>query len=153
MRISRWPVAASLALVPVLVLAPAAGAVHLFPLVEGDPSDCAAGLAEAPAVSDAHVGVALFSFRDANSGTNVTEVARGQTVTWTWDLPHCHSVTSREFTTYGGPPGTDSPDQPQLVKPEGDRNSFSVTFDRPGTYQYGCVHHAEVGMRGTVIVR
>jgi plastocyanin len=84
-------------------------------------------------------------------------------VTWQWDLGHCHSVTTtlvpkraKEFTTYGGKPGgplgVPPATQVQLVKPAGDRNTFTVKLTVPGTYQYQCVHHASVGMTGTVIV-
>ena len=140
-------------------------AFHLFPLFPGDPGgDCGAKLQKAPKkVSAATVHVDIFFFVDSSSRTSTTTIKAGRSVTWQWDLGHCHSVTAtfvpkraKEFTTYGGKPGgplgLPPASQVQLVKPSGDRNTFTVKLTVPGTYQYQCVHHASVGMTGTVIV-
>jgi plastocyanin len=30
---------------------------------------------------------------------------------------------------------------------------FSLTFDKPGTYPYFCAVHADLGMKGTIVVQ
>ena len=150
----------AVAVVAVIVLAyaqtPGAAAVHLFPLFPGDPTgDCAAGLAADPGDADATVLVEGFFFLDSS-----VEIEVGQTVTWEW-IQYCHSVTStsvpggaQAFTTFGGDGSATGPveGQDELLKPEGDNATFSQTFTVPGTYEYICVHHASVGMTGTVVV-
>ncbi len=132
-------------------------AVHLFPLTPTlDPlgHDCAKKLSPNPGGSAGAVQVVGFNFIDGASRSTTTRVKAGQAVTWTWLADHCHSVT---FAA-GGPPGTAGADgfmpagQPQLVRLNGAANSFTVTFPEPGTFPYTCVHHATVGMTGSVIV-
>lgn len=139
-----------------LALAVPAGAIHLFPNVPGDPGgDCGAALEADPGGSAKYVSVAGFDFRDQSDGTSTSQVNAGQSVTWRWDLPHCHSVTfqSNEVqSTDGKQPGGFEGDEPQLVKPEGNRNTFTVKFDKPGNYNYFCIHHQAVGMTGVVVV-
>jgi len=67
---------------------------------------------------------------------NPLVVARGTTVTWTDEdsTPHTVTATDRAF------------DSGYL----GQEDSFSLTFDSPGTFDYFCVYHPR--MRGTVIV-
>jgi plastocyanin len=68
-------------------------------------------------------------------------VSAGTTVTWTNEDPTAHTVTSG---TRDNPTGLfDSGNV-------GSGQSFSFTFDQPGTYNYFCRIHA--GMKGTVIV-
>ncbi|MDQ3943993.1 MAG: plastocyanin/azurin family copper-binding protein [Actinomycetota bacterium] len=133
-----------------------AGAVHLFPLVPGDPfGDCGSTLQPDPGTSAGHVGVEHFSFMDHSSGSSRTQVKAGDSVTWVWGVPYCHSVTfqSNEVqSTDGGEPGGFDGSEPQLTKPEGSNNTFTTTFDQPGTYDYVCVHHASMGMTGQVVV-
>lgn len=140
---------------------PTAAAVHLFPNFPGDPAgDCGAKLSEAPEEAAANVFAEGFFFVDESDGDNAVEIQSGESVTWEW-FKYCHSVTSTSvpkgadsFTTVGGPPtGPESiHDEVQLVKPEGEKNTFTLTFTVPGTYQYQCVHHASVGMTGEVVV-
>lgn len=65
------------------------------------------------------------------------EIATGDTVTWTNQdaIPHTVSFDGMEIA-----------DSPPLDQGE----SFSVTFDTPGTYAYQCNPHPD--MRGTVVV-
>ncbi|MGH8972416.1 MAG: plastocyanin/azurin family copper-binding protein [Acidimicrobiia bacterium] len=137
-------------------LAVPAGAVHLFPLAPGDPGgDCGSTLQADPGSSAGHVGVEHFSFMDHSSGSSTTNVKAGDSVTWVWEQPYCHSVTfqSAEIKgTEGGPPAGRTGDEPQLTKPDGSNNTFTTKFDKPGTYDYSCVHHGSVGMTGQVVV-
>lgn len=143
-------------------MAPPALGIHLFPFAPGDPtSDCGAGLAKAPQDSAAKVAVGEVRFTDEATHSSTTEIQVGDSVTWVWAVPYCHSVTGDGFTTQGGPPtGVFSPvfafegrgNQQELVKPEGESNSFTHRFTMPGTYDYSCVHHVSLGMTGKVVV-
>lgn len=138
-----------------------AGAVHLFPSFEGDPGgDCGTGLAPTPAERDASMVLEGFFFFDEADGDSTVEVESGSSVTWEW-IQYCHSVTSTSvpegaepFTTSGGPGSATGPaeGQDELLKPDGDNITFTHTFTVPGTYEFACVHHASVGMTGTVEV-
>lgn len=150
-KLVRAMVAAAMALP--LALGQPAYAVHLFPLTPVfDPlgHDCAKGLTPAPAGGAATVDVAGFSFLDQSSNSSATFVDAGESVTWTWLMDHCHSVTFADGSGTSGATGF-QPAQPQLVR-LGAGDSFSVTFASPGTYAYACVHHGSVGMTGVVIV-
>lgn len=138
-----------------------AGAVHLFPNFEGDPGgDCGTGLAPEPAERDASMVLEGFFFIDEADGDSTVEVESGSSVTWEW-IQYCHSVTSTSvpdgaepFTTSGGPGSATGPPEgeDELLKPEGDNITFTHAFTVPGTYEFACVHHASVGMTGTVEV-
>jgi plastocyanin len=135
-------------------------APHLFPLFPGDPlGDCAAKMQQ-PKDAAAHVVTEGFFFIDENSMTSTTTIKRGQSVMWEF-VRFCHSVTSvsvprkaKRFSTYGGKGSAKGPvmGQDQLVKPDGDKSNYTVKFKVPGTYRYECVHHAMVGMVGTIVV-
>jgi plastocyanin len=140
--------------VAVGALAVPAGAIHLFPLVPGDPGgDCGSTLQPDPGGSAGHVGVGPFSFTDHSSGDSTTQIKAGESVTWVWENPFCHSVTfqSGPAGTDGGQPGGFDGSEPQLTKPEGNNRTFTTTFEEPGTYDYFCVHHASLGMMGQVV--
>lgn len=153
LRRSSLPVALTAAIVGLAVLP--AGAFHLFPLVPGDPGgDCGQTLQADPGNGAGKVTVEYFSFSDQGSGSSTSTVKVSDTVTWTWGNPYCHSVTFQSDAvpgTNGGPPAGRG-GEPQLTRPDGDKNSFSVTFPTAGTYEYSCVHHANVGMVGMVVV-
>jgi plastocyanin len=144
----------------VVAFAVPAGAVHLFPLFPGDPGgDCGATLSADPGREATHVSVKGFFFTDEGTNSSTSQVHPGDSVTWRWDLPHCHSVTFKSQpagahvdSTDGKKPGNFDGSQPQLVKPNGPANTFTVKFDVPGTYDYYCVHHQSVGMMGKVVV-
>lgn len=73
------------------------------------------------------------------------EIDLGETVTWDWIGPDTqHSVTGQpdNATQWNSDPGPVNP------HPLGD--TFSVTFDQPGTYLFVCKLHSSV--RGTVTV-
>jgi plastocyanin len=138
-----------------LVPAAPASAVHLFPLTPTfDPAghDCAKNLVAAPPGSAATVSVSDFRFTDS-SGDSQTSVVAGQSITWRWGPDHCHSVTfGGGLGGTRGAPGFQPP-QPELIRLNGPgKDSFTMRFDQPGTFDYLCVHHASVGMRGRVVV-
>ena len=138
-----------------LSLVTSAHAVHLFPLTpDFDPlgHDCAQHLEEDPADASARVTVVGFNFIDDDTGSSTTEVGVGDAVTWSWLLDHCHSVTFEDpdLSTQGA--NGFMPEEPELVRMSDDGDAFTVTFEQPGTYTYICVHHASVGMTGTVVV-
>lgn len=145
-----------LVLALLLALAVPAGAVHLFPLVPGDPTgDCGATLEPDPGGSATYVSVEEFTFTDGTTGSSTSQVEAGDSVTWRWAVPYCHSVifeSSEVKSTDGKQPGGFDGSEPQLVKPEGNRNTFTAKFDKPGTYDYRCIHHASLGMTGKVVV-
>jgi plastocyanin len=70
-------------------------------------------------------------------------VDAGQTVTWTNDEGVAHDVE-------GSGPGGEFSSGPAGGMQQGD--TFSHTFEEPGTYEYVCRVHAP-GMAGTVTVR
>lgn len=143
-----------LVILTALLFAPSASAVHLFPATPGfDPlgHDCAQNLLDAPDTSNAEVDVVGFNFVDGSSRTSTSTIEAGQTVTWTWLADHCHSVTFADDRGTQGDEGF-MPEQPQLVRVGDGGDSFTLTFDAPGTYEYQCVHHAAVGMTGVVEV-
>ena len=140
----------------VLLFAAPAGAVHLFPLTPtADPlgHDCAKNLVANPGNAQASVRVAGFNFLDTRTNTSATNISAGQSVAWTWLLDHCHSVTFVGGRGTQGAEGFMPAGQPQLVRLNGSgKDTFVLAFPEPGTYQYSCVHHASVGMTGTVVV-
>jgi amicyanin len=88
------------------------------------------------AASDAKAAVTIDNF--AFSPTTLT-VKRGTTVTWTNKDDDVHTVKSDE-----GPQAFKSP-----ALDTGD--SFTVTFDKAGTYQYICSIHPH--MQGKIVVQ
>lgn len=95
-----------------------------------------------------------------------THVRAGESITWTWNSAHCHSVTSTDQVA--GTPIFESGFLYPVTPPESlhavpglfeypilDETptlSYTHTFTTPGTYSYFCVHHAVIGMNGVVIV-
>lgn len=114
----------------------------------GGDDDRSAAASASPASADAsEVAIELVAFRP---GT--VEVDAGTTVTWTQNDPGSHTVTSGTVdqdatgSTETLPDGAfDSGD---LAKGE----TFSFTFDDPGTYPYFCELHPAT-MRGEIQVR
>lgn len=89
-----------------------------------------------------------------NPGTGVTvgnnffdpaarTVTAGATVTWTWVNT---GAISHSVESVGTPSFTSSP----IITGAG--QTYSVTFDTPGTYEYQCVVHGSA-MAGTIIVQ
>lgn len=91
----------------------------------------------------------------------VTRIQVGQSVSWTWNSAHCHSVT---FTGLGFGSGLHYPQtvpsSPRVVPNFFDYPvletaptlSYTKTFDQAGTFRYVCDHHGIIGMQGVVIV-
>jgi plastocyanin len=75
-------------------------------------------------------------FTPAN-GT-VTQVNQGDTVTW-HALDGTHTVTPVDPSAFGGSDDLTGPDA-----------TFSVTFDKPGTYAFYCKHHGSVEDNGKI---
>lgn len=65
------------------------------------------------------------------------EIRRGQTVSWSW-----RTSGSEHNVTFHG-----------IHSRTGSHGSFSVQFNRTGTFSYVCTIHVAEGMRGKVIVR
>jgi plastocyanin len=166
-----------LAVIAGLCPSSAAQAVHLFPLVPGDPAgDCAPKLSPAQGHSAGEVGVGYFSFDDHPSGflgaegygpivslafPATTTIKAGESVTWRWEVPYCHSIQTesvpagaKPFSTAGGAGSATglAKGEDTLVRPTGANDSFTVRLTVPGTYEYYCVHHRSAGMVGEVIV-
>jgi plastocyanin len=121
------------------------------------------------------IGHNTFSEGLAGSGLSVetlmtpteTRIKAGQSITWSWNSAHCHSVTSADLmsgTTRVFESGfhypTTPPESQQLAPglfeyPQLDTTptlSFTHTFTTPGTFNYFCVHHSSIGMNGVVVV-
>jgi plastocyanin len=83
--------------------------------------------------AEAGIGIDNFSFTPAK-----LTVASGTKVTWTNhdDIPHTATSANPPRLYHSGPLDTD--------------DSFSFTFDKPGTYTYFCALHPH--MQGTVVV-
>lgn len=71
-------------------------------------------------------------------------VAAGTKVTWTNVGGTYHTVT--------GGDGTADPASPINGQLPSDGATYSVTFDKPGTYKYFCSPHVASGMKGTIVV-
>jgi plastocyanin len=74
----------------------------------------------------------------APSNGTVTEINQGDTVTWK-ALDGTHTVTPADGTSFAG--------SDDLTGPDG---TFSVTFDKPGTYSFYCKHHGSVEDGGKI---
>ncbi len=109
----------------------------------------AAGLAHGgrdAQAAGATVTVANFSFTDGASGTSVTTIQAGDTVTWTWAdtgaVPHTSTSTSV-------PGGASTWDSGAHASPF---TYGPVTYSVPGTYAYVCSVHP-TSMTGTIVVQ
>ncbi len=67
-------------------------------------------------------------------------VEPGTTVTWVQSGSNPHTTTSYDGLWDSG------------IIEGGTDGSFSFTFDEPGTYEYFCIPHEDLGMVGTVTV-
>jgi plastocyanin len=90
---------------------------------------------------------------------NIT-IKAGETVTWVNESDEAHTVTAYgneipEDATYfasgDAPTETEARDSlSEGLLQSGD--TFEVTLDRPGTYEYYCIPHESSGMKGTIVV-
>jgi plastocyanin len=82
------------------------------------------------------VTATAIDVRDNSFSPNLTNVAPGTTVTWTWRGSAVHDVTFD--------------DGPQSARQSS--GTFARTFASAGTYAYHCQVHG-TGMSGEVVVR
>ena len=75
------------------------------------------------------------------------EISLGDKVTWIQrDGDNKHNVVSYPSRI---PAGTETFESPMLQRPG---TSWSMIFDKSGTYEYHCHPHEAIGMRGMIIV-
>ena len=80
-------------------------------------------------------------------------IKAGTEVTWVNDEPITHTVTSGEVTGLDESSGLRTGQKPDGLFDEtlaGSGDSFSYTFDKPGTYSYYCDIH--FGMNAEIVV-
>lgn len=147
-----------------MVVAPAAQAFHFYrgpaqgcTPKDGELYDPGTDL-ENPPVAAAAVTLGHNSYHDSESGGPVTQINVGESVRWTWNSSHCHSVGSATFDSGFHYP-TQAPDAPEFLPGifhypflDFPTLAYTHTFTAPGIYNYACVHHGVIGMHGIVIV-
>ena len=87
-------------------------------------------------------------------------VSAGTTVTFTNVSSEPHSVTAYEDSIPEGAEYFSSGELDSEAKARsqieatllGDEETYAVTFDEPGTYEYFCIPHEDQGMKGTIVV-
>jgi plastocyanin len=93
-------------------------------------------------VGDITVGNTFFrSVRNGTQNPAVDTIAAGSTVTWVWNAAGSHSVRS-----------TGTPIFRNSVVQAGAGDTYSVTFNTPGTYAYDCAVHG-AAMAGRIVVQ
>jgi len=100
----------------------------------------------APTSGDVAVIVGNIFMQSKHNGSvnpAVDTVAVGGSVTWTW---------TNTGNTPHGIQSLGSPSFPTGTVLAGDGNTYRVTFNTAGTYQYDCLVHGTM-MPGTVVVR
>jgi len=90
------------------------------------------------AATEAAASATMVEIKNLSYNPGSVEIPVGTTVTWTNDDTVPHTVTAKDREVLQS--GTLNP---------GD--SYSKTFDQPGTYDYFCEFHAN--MKGTIIVQ
>lgn len=167
-RRTRRAITGAVATLALAAGVPSAQAIHFY---RGTGSGCSA--ADGPTTDDpegttqnvtATVVVGHNTFSEGVSGlaapTGVeTRIKAGDSITWTWNSSHCHSVTGQGWDSGFHYP-TEAPESQQVAPgafdypllDETPTLSYTRTFTTPGTFAYSCVHHASIGMTGVVIV-
>lgn len=84
--------------------------------------------------------VVEIQLRDFEFSQPELHIAAGTTVRWRNTTSNYHTVT---------PDGHSAWTQWQTTRPD---ETFTVSFDTPGTYPYYCMPHRALGMTGTIIV-
>lgn len=87
-------------------------------------------------------------------------VAAGTTVTFANESAESHTVTAyddgipggAEYFASGGFPSEEAAREDLADGIVGQEESFEVTFDVAGTYEFFCIPHEQQGMKGTVVV-
>lgn len=95
-------------------------------------------------VGDITVGNTFF--RSTHNGTQnpaVDTIAAGSSVTWAWNAAGSHSIQST---------GTAPEIFRNSVVMSGASDTYTVTFNTPGTYTYDCAVHGSA-MTGRIVVR
>ena len=119
----------------------------------------AAGLTAAEHI--VHVGRGGMQFVDDVSGTNVSTINAGDTVTWVWEGDMNHGVTAGVCTAggggggyggYGGSGGGDCIAANTWLSAVQAAGSYSHTFTAEGNFTYFCSVHLGT-MTGKVIVQ
>jgi plastocyanin len=90
---------------------------------------------------------------------NIT-IKAGGTVTWVNESDEAHTVTAYgneipEDATYFASGDASNETEARDSLSEGlleSGDTFQVTLDRPGTYEYYCIPHETSGMKGTIVV-
>lgn len=114
------------------------------PSGDGGPTGGSTGGTPAPVTAAVSIGNNEFRSAHNNSANAAVDtVATGGTVTWTWtntgSVPH--SVQSLGSTIFRN-----------STVQTGNGSTYSVVFNKPGTYQYDCAVHG-AAMTGTIVVR
>jgi plastocyanin len=95
-----------------------------------------AALAPALALGVAHEASAhRVLLKDFRFHPGNLTISRGDSVTWVWGDDEEHNVTSSSFHSRTMAHGT-----------------FTVHFNRKGTFNYRCTLHEREGMRGKIVV-
>ena len=87
-------------------------------------------------------------------------IEAGETVTWMNESEEAHTVTAYgdeipEGASYFASGDSSNEEEARdslsesLIK---SGESFEVTLDEPGTYEYYCIPHESNGMKGTIVV-
>jgi plastocyanin len=84
----------------------------------------------------------------------------GETITWVNESDEAHTVTAYgdeipEGASYFASGGASNEEEARDSLSEGlleSGDSFEVTLDQPGTYEYYCIPHESAGMKGTIVV-
>ena len=87
-------------------------------------------------------------------------VSAGTTVAFTNTSSQPHTVTAYqdgipEGAEYFSSGGLDSEEKARSQIETAllaDQETYEVTFDEPGTYEYFCIPHEDQGMKGTIVV-
>jgi plastocyanin len=84
----------------------------------------------------------------------------GETVTWVSESDEAHTVTAYgneipEGASYFASGGASNEEEARDSLSKGlleSGDTFEVTLDQPGTYEYYCIPHEGSGMKGTITV-
>jgi plastocyanin len=84
----------------------------------------------------------------------------GETITWVNESDEAHTVTAYgdeipEGASYFASGGASNEEEARDDLSEGlieSGETFEVTLDTPGTYEYYCIPHESSGMKGTITV-
>lgn len=163
----------TLPIVAVLALVALAGAVpvnafHLYRGPDGGCTPAAGDLTDDVGPSGPpNSGVRLLhnAFSDTKNAAPVSVIAVGDSVTWSWNSEHCHSIRATDGSFYSGyhypaalPTSSKAPAPADAlvaypVPTLAPTLTYTHTFTEAGTYTYECEHHAIAGMVGVVVVQ